>query len=210
MSLELYRIKQIEYKTAMKIVVDKHYLHRKCPCSIAFGLFYKNDIVGTIIYGTPSSAPLRKGIAGEKNSRNVIELTRLWVSDDVCKNGESFLIGNTIKKCGKEIIVSFAEIEQGHVGIVYQATNFLYTGLSAKRTNWTVQGHSLHCQTLADKFTSKEIREKFGDQFSLVDRPRKHRYIYINASHKRKKELLSQLKYKILPYPKIDGTKNSR
>ena len=42
----------------------------------------------------------------------------------------------------------------------------------------------------------------FGDKFSLVDRPRKHRYIYFNCSKTRKKQLLKKLKYKIYAYPK--------
>ena len=197
-----YQIKEISYNEAMILVVKNHYLHRKAPCSKAFGLFYNDQIKGVICYGTPSSAPLRSGIAGPENSFNVVELTRLWICDSVPKNGESFLIGRTLKLSGKEIIVSFAEIDQGHVGTVYQATNWIYTGLSAKRTNWTIKGIDKHCQTIADKYTSKEIREKYGDDFSLVDRPRKHRYVFINAKGKRKLELINSLRYKQQPYPK--------
>lgn len=112
------------------------------------------------------------------------------------------MIGNTIPLVGKEIIVSYAEIQQGHLGVVYQATNWIYTGLSSKRTNWTIEGNDKHCQTIADKYTAKEIREKYGDKFSLVDRPRKHRYVYFNCSKTRKKQLLKKLKYKIEAIPK--------
>lgn len=209
---EKYTIKQIDYKTAMDIVVKNHYLHRKAPCSFAFGLFEetetKNNLfdnekcIGVVIYGTPSSAPLRRGICGDSEKDNVIELTRLWIKDETPKNTESYLIGNTLKLVDKEIIVSFAEIEQGHLGIVYQATNWIYTGLSAKRTNWTIEGVDKHCQTIADKYTAIEIREKYGDKFSLVDRPRKHRYVYFNCDKRRKKQLLKKLNYKIEPYPK--------
>lgn len=190
---ETYYIKPVDYKTAMKVVVENHYLHRKAPCSFAFGMFQKDDdrLVGVIVYGTPSSAPLRQGLCGIDEKNNVIELTRLWIEDDTPKNSESFLIGNTLKLVNKEIIVSFAEIQAGHVGTVYQATNWIYTGLSAKRTNWTIEGINLHCQTIADKFkTSAAIREEFGDKFSLQERPRKHRYVYFNAKPKRKKNNL--------------------
>jgi hypothetical protein len=202
MALENYCIKRIDYHTAMKIIVEKHYLHRKAPCSVAFGLFLDDECKGVVVYGTPSSAPLRRGIAGDENVNNVVELTRLWVCDSVPRNGESFLIGNTLKQCGKEIVVSYAEIEQGHLGIVYQATNWYYTGLSAKRTNWVVDGIDRHCQTIADKYSSQELKELYGDKFSLKPRPRKHRYVFLNAKGKRKKELLQSLKYKIMPYPK--------
>lgn len=201
---ENYYIKEIDYKKAMDIIIKNHYLHRKAPCSFSFGLFENitNELKGVVIYGTPSSAPLRKGICGNDEKDNVIELTRLWVDDSVPKNGESFLIGNTIKRVNKEIIVSFAEIDQGHIGYVYQATNWIYTGLSAKRSNWVIEGVDKHCQTIADKYTSKELTEIYGDKFKRVPRPRKHRYVYFNCSKKRKKELLSKLKYKIESYPK--------
>ncbi len=202
MALENYSIRKIDYRTAMALVVREHYLHRKAPCSAAFGLFLGDELKGVVCYGTPSSAPLRSGLAGIGNKDNVVELTRLWVCDSVPRNGESFLIGNTLALCGKEIIVSYAEIQQGHVGTVYQATNWLYTGLSAKRTNWTVDGLDKHCQTLADKYTAKEIREKYGDRFSLQERPRKHRYVFLNAKGRRRKELLAALKYPLSPYPK--------
>jgi hypothetical protein len=203
MALENYRIKEIGYAQAMDVIVREHYLHRKAPCSKAFGLFLGGELKGVICYGTPSSAPLRSGIAGAEHAKNVVELTRLWVCDSVPRNGESFLIGNTVAKAGKEIVVSFAEIQRGHVGIVYQATNWIYTGLSAKRTNWTVNGLTRHCQTLADKYTAEEIRAEFGDRFSLQDRPRKHRYVFINAKGRRKSEIVACLRYRPQPYPKV-------
>lgn len=202
MALERYHIEKIDYATAMDVVVSKHYLHRAAPCSVAFGLVVDNRIKGVVCYGTPSSAPLRRGIAGPENADNVVELTRLWVCDSVPRNGESRLIGRTLKHAGKEIVVSFAEVAQGHLGIVYQATNWIYTGLSAKRTNWTIDGVDTHGQTLADKYTAEEIRSKYGDRFSLRDRPRKHRYVFINAKGKRRAELIASLRYPPQPYPK--------
>lgn len=201
---ELFIIRPISYKWAMDIVVEHHYLHRKAPCSFAFGLFCKETdrCLGAICYGTQSSAPLRSGICRPDEKNNVIELTRLWIKDGTPTNTESYFIGNTIKLVDKEIIVSFAEIEQGHSGVIYQATNWIYTGLSAKRTNWSVDGFESHNQTMTDKYSSAQVREKYGDKFSLVDRPRKHRYLYFNAGRRRKKELLLKLRYKIEPYPK--------
>jgi hypothetical protein len=198
-----WRIMQIPAWTAQSLVVRHHYLHRKAPCSVAFGLLDPDaNIRGVVIYGTPSSAPLRSGIAGPEYADKVCELTRLWIDDAVPRNGESYLIGNTVRKAGKPIVVSFAEIEQGHVGIVYQATNWLYTGLSAKRTNWTIDGDARHCQTLADQMTADEIRAKYGERFSLQPRSRKHRYLFVHGSHRQRREIMAALRYPILPYPK--------
>lgn len=75
MALENYKIRQIDYHTAMDVIVREHYLHRKAPCSVAFGLFLTNEkgflsdeLKGVVCYGTPSSSTLRIGIAGSENA----------------------------------------------------------------------------------------------------------------------------------------------
>lgn len=203
MALEGWFVEQIERSLAQQVVIQNHYLHRAAPCSVAFGLFDNQmQLRGVVLYGTPSSSSLRAGIAGTDEVLNVIELTRLWIDEDTLKNAESFLIGRSVRKSGKEIVVSFADTAQEHLGIVYQATNWLYTGLSAKRTDWHVEGIEKHGQTWGDKYSAAEMRSLFGDKFSLKQRSRKHRYIFINAKGARYKELLSKLRYPIEPYPK--------
>lgn len=202
---ENYFIRPIEYQEAMQIVVRYHYLHRVAPCSMAFGLFEKatQRIVGCITYGVSASSTLLKGICGEEEMHNVYELTRLWVRDSTPPNCESFLISNTIKLLDKEIIVSFSEKDRGHTGIVYQASNFYYCGLSAKFLDPVVEGlEGQHHATFAHGMSNSEVIEKYGDRVKWVERPRKYRYVYFNAKGKRKKELLSKLRYPILPHPK--------
>jgi hypothetical protein len=203
---EDFRIEQIDYGQAMEIVIANHYLHRRTPCSVAFGLFHKGDWqpVGVITYGVNQSSTLLKGICGPEEADNVYELTRLWIDDSVPRNGESFLIGNTLRKLDKQIVVSFADPSYGHRGIVYQATNFIYTGLSKKFTDPKIKGlDHVHHTTIDKNLTRAEVVEKFGaENVSLVERPRKHRYIFINASGSRRKELLAKLRYKPQPYPK--------
>lgn len=203
---EDYEIQQISYQEAMDIVVARHYLHRKCPVSYAFGLVSKTDrrIVGVVTYGVSPSSTLLKGICGPEEAKNVYELNRLWVDDSVPKNGESFLVASSMKLLDREIIVSFADTSQGHVGYIYQAANFIYTGLSAKFKDPKVKGlENQHHATYANGLTNQEVIDKFGsDNVYFVDRPRKHRYIYFNCDKKRKKELIKKLRYKVIEYPK--------
>jgi hypothetical protein len=168
-------------------------------------LFDENGkLRGCVVYGVSCSSTLLKGICGEDEMQNVYELNRLWVADDVPKNGESYLISHTLKKLDKEIVVSFADTSQGHIGYVYQATNFLYCGLSAKFKDPKVKGfENMHHATYAHGMTMQQVKEKYGEEnVYYVERPRKHRYIYFNAKGRRKKELMNKLKYKVLPYPK--------
>ncbi len=203
---EQYDIEKISYEVAMDIVVANHYLHRKCPVSQAFGLVDKRDrrVVGVVTYGVSPSSTLLKGICGPEEMYNVYELNRLWVEDSVPKNGESYLVGNTMKLLDREIIVSFADTSQGHVGYIYQASNFIYTGLSAKFKDPKVKGReNQHHATYANGLTNQQVIDKFGaENVYFVERPRKHRYIFFNCSKTRRKELLKKLRYKVIEYPK--------
>jgi hypothetical protein len=204
-----YTIEKITYQQAMSIVVERHYLHRKCPVSHAYGLIENStkEIVGVVTYGVSPSSTLLRGICGDDESKNVYELNRLWVDDKVPKNGESYLVANTMSLLDREIIVSFADTSQGHIGVIYQAANFLYTGLSAKFKDPKVIGkENMHHATYANGLTNLEVIEKFGaENVTFVERPRKHRYIYFNASKTRRKELIRKLRYKTIPYPKTQG-----
>lgn len=209
---DLYYIKPIDYQLAMQIVKKYHYLHRSAPVSKAFGLFERKTdlIIGCITYGVSCSSTLLKGVCGEDEMHNVYELNRLWIKDGTPRNAESYLIGNTLRQLDKEIIVSFSEKERGHVGTVYQATNFYYCGLSAKFVDAVVDGlEGKHHSSFAHGMSNEQIRQKWGDAAHFIERPRKHRYVYFNAKGKRKKELLKKLRYQILPYPKGNGVIDS-
>lgn len=203
-----YSVRSVTRDECAHHVLNVHYAGRWPSISYHFGLFRDNLLVGVATYGTPSSPTLRVGVAGEQYKNDVIELNRLVLTDNLI-NEASFLVGGSIKLLPKgKIIVSYADISQGHIGYVYQATNFLYCGLSAKRTDWAIKGKEhLHGTTIADEFRgvpnrSVLMREKYGDDFYLKPRPRKHRYVYINGSKSFKRVVLRNLKYKIENYPK--------
>ena len=202
------KVKLINNKSAYPFLLDIHYAKRIPSISYAFGLFDGDKMIGVCTYGTPASAPLKRGICGDRYKGEVIELNRLCLLDNQ-KNQASFLVGKSLTMLPKpKIVVSYADISQGHTGIVYQATNFIYCGLSAKRTDWKVKGNEhLHGQTIADEFRgvknrAQAMRDKYGDDFYLSPRSRKHRYVYFMGSKTQKKHYLKALNYKIEQYPK--------
>jgi len=188
-------------------LLKKHYAHRIPSISYAFGLYQSGTLKGVCTFGCPSSSTLRRGLAGEEMEQYVIELNRLCVESEE-KNITSFFVSKCLKLIDEKIVVSYADTSQGHIGKIYQACNFIYTGLSAKRTDWKIKGkEGLHGQTIADESRGQEnraayMRKKYGDDFYLEERPRKHRYIYITGSKKFKKNSLENILYKKEPYPK--------
>lgn len=120
-------ISLIDSKAAGKLVVAKHYLHRRPPISHAFGLHSGGELVGVVTYGTPASRHLQIG-ACPSNPGAVIELNRLWVDDCMPKNTESWFVSRTLKMLPPKIVVSYADPLHGHYGYVYRALNFRYAG----------------------------------------------------------------------------------
>jgi hypothetical protein len=189
-------------------LLQKHYAKRIPQIMFAFGLYEENQLVGVITYGIPASPSLCMGICGKEYSDKVLELNRVCLLNND-KNQASFLVGNSIKLLPKpSIVVSYADTGKGHIGYVYQATNFLYTGLSANRVDWTVKGlEHKHSKTLSDGMTLESIKEKYGDDFYYSERSRKHRYIYFHGNKTQKKQMNNLLKYQIEPYPKGNSQK---
>jgi hypothetical protein len=196
-----YTIKSISYEETKPFILNIHYAKRMPSISYSFGLFYLNELVGIVSYGSPPSQSLCRGIAGDNFSKIVVELNRLVLRNNK-KNEASFLVGNSIKLLpSPTIIVSYADTSQNHTGYIYQATNFLYTGLSDKRTEWRMKNSNKHSKTICEQHTLEQ-RKQNTDLFYVTDRPRKHRYIYIHANKKTKKNIIINLKYKTEAYPK--------
>lgn len=125
-------IKPITSKVATDLVVKYHYLHRRPPISFAFGLFRNGELKGCVTYGIPASRHLQKSACPD-NPDIVIELNRLWVSDDLGQNTESWFVSRTLKLLPPRIVVSYADPviygkTQRHFGIIYRALNFYYAG----------------------------------------------------------------------------------
>jgi len=116
-------------------IEEWHYSHNinGLMSSYCFKLLHKGEIVGAMIYGKLGMANAWKKY-GESES-SVIELRRLVLIDDTPKNSESFFIGKTLRwlKQNTDIktIVSYADPNYGHSGIIYQATNFTKLGMTA-------------------------------------------------------------------------------
>ena len=170
-------------------LLEKHYAKRMCPISFAFGLYDDEQLVGVVTYGVPASPFLCMGVCGINNKDKGLELNRLCLNDGV-KNGASFLVSKSLQMLPKPtIVVSFADTAMGHVGYIYQASNFLFTGTTKERTDMAGED-------------GKHSRHNLGNSENRINRSAKHRYIYFVGSKSQKNSLLKQLNYEVSPYPK--------
>lgn len=190
-------VMQIERDTAKPFVERIHY-SRKYPSNIvyAFGLYENSILVGVVTYGIPASPPLCRGIAGDKNKDRVLELNRLAIEPGM--NGDnraSYLVSHSLRMLpNRTFVVSYADTGWTHVGYVYQACNFLYSGMSAKRVD-SYRADGKHPRSY-DKNNHSELHQT---------RNPKHRYIYLVGTKRDRKNMLKELKYPVYDkYPKGD------
>lgn len=207
-----YQVKRVERKACEEYLLHIHYAKRWPMMSHAFGLWYKDKLCGVITYGETTSAQLRMHLAGLAFETNIIELSRLCLKYNR-PNEASLLVGRSIKMLPKnKIIVSFADTAQDHLGCVYQATNFLYTGLSWPHKALKLRGReNIHELGLLAEFKGQDsirraFKEKYKDEYYYEECSRKHRYIYFHGSRKFKKAARAALQHRIRPFPKRGET----
>jgi hypothetical protein len=181
--------------------------------SWAFGISVDDKIVGVLTVGKPCSWSATCGVIGEKyadlrnpasRSKDVYELNRLWLSDALPPNMESQFIGWCLRQLRKInprlILISYADGAQGHVGYVYQATNWIYAGTSTPFKDITFKGVSDY------RSVPKEQRgETIGNKRAWASDPNairiprstKHRYVWFANSAD-----TQLLRWAVQPYPK--------
>jgi len=146
-----YEVKSIDYQDCKEWFLKKHYAKRIPSISFCFGL-YSDKLEGVCSFGKPPSPSLCESICGIEYKNIVFELNRLVINEGLEKNALSFFVAQCLKKLPQTIIVSFADSEQGHHGYIYQATNWIYTGLSNNTTTLkNKDGKELHFRSLGHK-----------------------------------------------------------
>ena len=198
-----YFVRFISSSESYEWFLNKHYAKRIPNIVHCLGLYNTNKVLqGVISFGLPASRSLVIGSFKGKYQDIFLELNRLCINENLEKNILSFFVSQSINLLTKpKVIVSYADTSQGHNGYIYQATNWIYTGLSDIHKEWRMYGSNLHSKNVCKQFTLEE-RKNNPDKFYMVDRPRKHRYFYFLSNKKEKKEMKENLQYKIKSYPK--------
>ena len=209
--MEGYLVHKIDTEQCRPWFLQRHYARRMTTVTHGFGLYLNQQMVGVCTFSL-AIPPLRKGVCGEEYEAQVFELNRLCVSDKT-KNILSWFVAECLRRLPPMIVVSFADTEQGHHGYIYQATNWIYTGLSEPRTDYKIEGlenkhnRNIHKGRKPGENKKEFLEKKYGCNVRLKDRPRKHRYVYLIGSKTQRKRWRKALKYAEEPYPKGDNAR---
>jgi len=212
-----FDVRPIDKSIAKKLIIKNHYSHKWSSCRYALGLIRENKICGIAIFGYPVGRQVVKSITSLplKNDA-VLELTRLWVADKEGKNTESWFLGKCFRwlkdNTRTKILIAYSDPMAGHVGFIYQATNWWYQGnntMLVKSFIHIVNGIKYHPRTCVAKFGTTKVEDlcKIDPEYKQIEMPKKHRYLYV-LYKKDRKELLQTLKHQLVKYPKNNENMN--
>jgi len=187
------------YQAAKYAVMHWHY-SKSMPMgkNNYIGVWEDEAFIGAVIFGTGASSSL--GSPYGLGWNEACELVRVAlnthqapVSQIVARSIKMVKRGNP----GLRVVVSFADPWHDHVGAIYQAGNWVYSGRSSSSTVYIHNGKELHSRDFTSSawwgYGTKEkpkgaIKQK---------RPGKHRYLYpLDRAMRRQIAPLAQ------PYPK--------
>lgn len=158
------------------------------------GNFGIPELIGVCIYTRPAG-PSAGQSYWPQNPMAVLELRRLCLIDDTPKNSESFFVGWTLRWLKRhtdwEYVISYADAEQGHSGVIYQASNFNYLGKTKPGKTLEVDGKRFHIRTLSmlDRPYGVEINRRYknGDpDVKVIETLPKNIYTYQLIRNKNK------------------------
>jgi hypothetical protein len=144
------------------------------------------ELVGVCVYTRPAGAAAAQKYYPQEPDK-CLELRRLCLIDETPKNAESYFVSRTIKWLKRntdwKFIVSYADPEQGHKGVIYRAANFKYEGVTGEGSSLEVDGEKFHIRTLTmlDRPYGAEINRRYkeGDtNVKIIKTKPKHIFTY--------------------------------
>jgi len=204
------RLSPISYQVAKILLERHHYLHTISAGTLfVFGAFVDNRLLGAVQF-TRGSAKAHCLVEGA-TMRDCCTLARLWLSDELPSNSESRVISIALRALRQhtslKFVVSYSDPSQGHLGTIYQATDWLYTGLSGAMPLYDLgDGVARHSRSLSNRFGTHSTAhfEASGVKVTQIVQSAKHRYVYFLDSSWR-----GRLRVPVLPYPKKEGVSES-
>lgn len=205
MRLEIASNKAIKYAC-----LNFHYAKSVPVNTFGYSVFNeKKEFCGVILYGTGANNNISKQY-NLKQGR-VIELVRVALNGK--QSSTSKVLSLSLKLIKKDLplvklIVSYADKDQNHFGVIYQATNWYYTGQSMvnkKDASYIIDGKRIHGKTISDKckryglVKNTENAKKVYSAKEVIEFVTKGKIKYI---YPLSKDMVSLCKELSKPYPK--------
>ena len=132
-----------------------HYAHAVPVATIGFNVYNAGgEWCGVILYGLGANDSI--GSEYGLKTGEVLELVRVALNGK--QEATSQAVAASLKllreKCPLcRLVVSYSDIDQAHLGTIYQATNWIYTGArleNSRDSSWIIKGKRVHGRVISD------------------------------------------------------------
>ena len=177
------KIDHCSFEAAKYAVMNWHY-SKAMPSGklIKYGVWEDNTFIGAVIYGRGANNNMLKTY-GLKSIEGC-ELVRIALNKHVVPVTKIMSI--TIRMLKKQnpglrIIASYADDDQDHVGSIYQANNWIYTGKTSgvNTGNFIVNGNQMHGRSVSEKFGTASIEKLMAKGINIKKHTGKGKFKYI-------------------------------
>lgn len=190
------RLEKASYKAIVYSCINFHYSKSVPVNPFAFSVFNdKKEWCGCILYSCGANNNIGKPY--KLASGEVIELTRMALNGK--QKSTSKVLSLSLKLLKKHIplvklVISFADTKQNHIGTIYQATNFYYTGTVSTTPDHFFRGRWMH---------QRQVNSLIGTLSKLpAGSPRRKGADKIRYIYPLDKSLIPMCKALSKPYPK--------
>ena len=178
-----YAVARITDAEARPFVTRHHYSGTYPAARLAYGLFDLADpgpaLAGAAVLSVPpSAAVLTTVLPGLAPYDEALELGRFVLLDEVPANGETWMLAEVRRlaaAAGLRGLVSFSDpvrrttadgrtVMPGHVGLIYQASNAVYTGQSTARTLTVLPDGTVFSDRAAQKIRRQDQGHGYAER----------------------------------------------
>jgi hypothetical protein len=186
-----------------------HYSHAM-PASrrVCIGAREDGRFVGAIVFSRGAARHIGRPF-GLRQSE-VCELTRAALRDHITPTSRIVAIAVRMLRRhspGLKLIVSYADPRHDHVGVLYQAMNWLYLGPTNRESLLRVHGRLLHPRTAGSRYGHRGIdwlRAHVDARAERIVTEPKHKYVFPFDS-----DVRAHLQPLVRPYPMRPKTAGS-
>lgn len=193
------RLEKASAKAIKYACMNFHYAKAVPYCSSGYSVFNnKNEWCGVVLFnrGSRNGGKPYNLVIGE-----FAELIRMALNGK--HESTSKVLASAIKLFKRDnpickLLISYADTGQGHNGVIYQATNWIYEGeiIPSRPFFKDKNGKMIHSRTAAKMKEQGKIKN-YDDGLERITNTNKHRYIYPLD-----KSLVPLCKSLAKPYPK--------
>ncbi len=189
---------------ATKFACENFHYSKKVPRSklVRHGVWENGKFIGVVVYGDSSTVNMCSPYGLEYTE--VCELRRVALTTH--KHPVTQIISKSLKLLHKtnpnlQLVISYADKSQNHLGVIYQAGSWIYEGETKKEVvEICINGEKVHRRSVYDRYGTsslKWIKENIDENAYSIKGKGKFKYIF--PLTKKSRKLFSD---RAKPYPK--------